>query len=66
MKCVKKDILPFSCILKNNVVIHLGSFSYESLLDTEKSLATAEQSYITAVYDFMVAKINFQKAIGNL
>jgi outer membrane protein len=44
----------------------LGSFSYENLLDTEKSLSTAEQSYITAVYDFMVEKINFQKATGSL
>jgi outer membrane protein TolC len=42
----------------------LGSFSYDALLDTEKSLATAEQSYITSVYDFLIAKINFQKAIG--
>jgi outer membrane protein TolC len=42
----------------------LGSFSYENLLDTEKSLSTAEQEYITAVYDLLIAKINYQKAIG--
>jgi outer membrane protein len=43
----------------------LGSFSYENLLDTEKSLSTSEQEYITAVYDLLIAKINYQKAIGN-
>lgn len=42
----------------------LGSFSYEKLLDTEKSLSTTEQEYITGVYDFLIAKINYQKAIG--
>lgn len=44
---------------------NLGSFSYEKLLDTEKSLSATEQDYITAVYDFLMAKINYQKAIGN-
>ena len=44
----------------------LGAFEYNSLLDTEKSLATAEQNYIKAVYDCMLAKINLQKATGSL
>jgi len=43
----------------------LGSFSYEKLLDTEKSLSTTEQEYITDVYDFLIAKINYQKATGS-
>jgi len=43
---------------------NLGSFSYEKLLDTEKSLAVTEQDYMTAVYDCLIAKINYQKAIG--
>jgi outer membrane protein len=42
----------------------LGSFSYEKLLDTEKSLSTIEQEYITGAYDFLISKINYQKAIG--
>ena len=42
----------------------LGSFLYEKLLDTEKSLSTTEQEYITGVYDFLIAKINYQKATG--
>ena len=42
----------------------LGSFSYEKLLDTEKSLSTTEQEYITGVYDYLIAKINYQKATG--
>ena len=44
----------------------LGAFEYNNLLDTEKSLATAEQNYIKAVYDCMLAKINLQKATGSL
>jgi len=44
---------------------NLGSFSYEKLLDTEKSLSATEQGYITAVYDFLIAKINYQKAMEN-
>jgi outer membrane protein TolC len=42
-----------------------GSFSYEKLLDTEKSLSATEQEYVSAVYSFLIAKINYQKAIGN-
>jgi outer membrane protein len=42
----------------------LGSFPYGSLLDTERSLSTAEQNYIRAVYDFLVARVNYQQAIG--
>ncbi len=42
-----------------------GSFSYEKLLDTEKSLSATEQEYISAVYSFLIAKINYQKANGN-
>lgn len=42
----------------------LGSFSYERLLDTEKSLSATEQEYITAVYSYLIARINYQKAVG--
>ena len=48
----------------NKLQYSLGSFSYEKLLDTEKSLSTTEQEYITGVYDFLIAMINYQKAIG--
>jgi len=43
---------------------NLGSFAYEKLLDIEKSLAATEQDYISAVYDFLIAKINYNKALG--
>jgi outer membrane protein TolC len=43
----------------------LGSFSYEKLLDTEKSLSATEQEYISAVYNFLIAKISYQMAVGN-
>jgi outer membrane protein len=42
----------------------LGSFQYNNLLDTEKSISTVEQNYITAVYDYLNATINLQKANG--
>jgi outer membrane protein TolC len=42
-----------------------GSFSYEKLLDTEKSLSNTEQEYISAVYSYLIAKINYQKAVGD-
>jgi outer membrane protein len=42
----------------------IGSFLYSNLLDTDKSLLTTEQSYIKSVYDYLIATINYQKAIG--
>lgn len=42
-----------------------GSLAYGNLLDTERSLSAAEQNYIKSVYDFLVAQIGYQKAIGN-
>lgn len=44
----------------------LGAFQFSDLLDTERSLHTAEQNYVQAVYDYLVAKINYEKAIGAL
>jgi outer membrane protein TolC len=44
----------------------LGAFQYDHLLDTEKSLATTEQNYIKAVYDFFLATLKYQKATGTL
>jgi outer membrane protein len=44
----------------------LGAFQFSDLLDTEKSLHTAEQNYVQAVYNYLVAKINYEKAIGAL
>lgn len=44
---------------------NLGSLLYSGVLDTEKSLNLSEQNYIKAVYDFLLASINYQKAIGN-
>ena len=44
----------------------LGAFQFSDLLDTEKSLHTAEQNYVQSVYDYLVAKISYEKAIGTL
>lgn len=43
---------------------NLGTLLYSDLLNTDRSLNTTEQNYIKAVYDFLVAQINYQKAIG--
>lgn len=42
----------------------LGTLLYTQVLDTEKSLQTAEQNYIEAVYNYLVAKLNYDKAMG--
>jgi len=42
----------------------LGGFDYDHLLDTEKSLNTAEQNYIQSVYDYLIAKLYYEKALG--
>jgi outer membrane protein len=43
----------------------LGALLYTDLLETDRSLNTTEQNYIRSVYDYLVASINYQKAIGN-
>jgi len=43
----------------------IGSLLYSSLLDTDRTLSATEQNYIKAVYDYLLASINYQKAIGN-
>lgn len=42
----------------------LGSFNYDHLLDTEKSLNTAEQNYIQSVYDYLIVKLDYEKVLG--
>ncbi|WP_232325901.1 TolC family protein [Spirosoma montaniterrae] len=42
----------------------LGSVLYSAVLDTEKSLQTAEQNYLEAAYAYLVARLNYEKAIG--
>jgi len=43
----------------------IGSLLYSSLLDTDRTLSTTEQNYIKAVYDYLLATVNYQKALGN-
>lgn len=45
-------------------VYRLGTLSYSELLDAEASVGTAQQNYITAVYDYLMAYYNFRKATG--
>ena len=43
----------------------LGSFQYSDLLDTDRSLNHTEQNLVKSIYDYLVATISYQKAIGN-
>ncbi len=43
-------------------VYKLGTLTYTELLDAEASVGTAQQNYITAVYDYLMAYYNFKKA----
>jgi len=45
-------------------VYRLGTIDYSVLLDSESSVDTAEQNYITAVYEYLVAFANYRKAVG--
>lgn len=42
----------------------LGSFAYNNLLETERSISSAEQQYIKAQYDYLIAQIKYNKATG--
>jgi outer membrane protein len=43
----------------------IGSLLYSNLLDTDRTLSATEQNYIKAVYDYLLATVNYQKALGN-
>jgi len=43
-----------------------GALLYRHLLDTEKSLSTAEQNYVKTVYDYLLAKTDYLRANGSL
>jgi len=42
----------------------LGSFAYNNLLETERSISSAEQQYIKSQYDYLMARIKYKKAMG--
>lgn len=42
-------------------VYKLGTITYSALLDAETSVTTAQQNYITAVYDYLMAYYNNKK-----
>ncbi len=45
-------------------VYKLGTISYSALLDIKSSVNTAEQNYITAIYEYLIAYSNYTKATG--
>ncbi|TAE20838.1 MAG: TolC family protein [Cytophagales bacterium] len=42
----------------------LGTRLYSQVLDAEKSVQAAQQSYLEAAYAFLVARLNYEKALG--
>lgn len=44
----------------------VGVFQYDQLLNTEQSMAKAEQNYIQSVFEYLVAKLGYMKAVGEL
>jgi outer membrane protein len=42
----------------------LGGLLYTNILDTERSINASEQSYIKSIYDYFIAKISLNKAMG--
>ena len=46
------------------VIYKLGTITYSALLDAESSINTAEENYITAVYEYLIAYANYTRAIG--
>jgi outer membrane protein TolC len=42
----------------------LGTLPYSGLMDSERSVTTAEQNYVQAVYTYLLAKISYDKAKG--
>jgi outer membrane protein TolC len=49
---------------KSQKEYQIGTFLYSSVLDKEKSVSTAEQNYISAVYHFLTARLNYEIAVG--
>ena len=46
--------------------LELGGLSYDNLFNTQSSLSNAESNYVSAVYQFMTAKLNYEAATGQL
>lgn len=44
----------------------VGKEMYNTILDTEASLRTAEQNYVKAVFNYLVATLNYHKSMGTL
>lgn len=50
----------------NRKQFELGVFQYTAVLESEKSIATAEDKYIQSMYDYLLARFNWMKATGNI
>jgi outer membrane protein TolC len=46
--------------------LSFGALSYDAVLNTESSMASAEQGYITATYEFLLARLKYEMAVGTL
>lgn len=46
--------------------LELGAFSYEKILNTEKTLSDSESNFIKSSYDFLISILNYDIASGKL
>lgn len=53
-------------ISSNKKQFELGVFQYTAILESEKSITTAEEKYIQLMYDYLLARYNLMKATGNV
>lgn len=53
-------------ISSNKKQFELGVFQYTAVLESEKSIATAQEKYIHSIYDYLLARYNWMKATGNI
>lgn len=53
-------------ISNNKKQFELGVFQYTAILESEKSITTAEEKYIQLTYDYLLARYNWMKATGNV
>ena len=51
-------------ISSNKKQFELGVFQYTAILESEKSITTAEEKYIQLMYDYLLARYNLMKATG--
>lgn len=50
--------------MQKKIQYTVGTFSYENLLETENTVNESENNYINALYDYLIAKIEYSEKLG--